>query len=226
MVSAHGELSRPEEDMWKMSWRFQNHIGGGWARICEQKEGARVELRDHMKHLWSEIGFKPENVVNEENEKSNIESQATAFTPPPAQHQARETIKQRFTGISIWNLPKDVSRQDLHKYLTTKGLPDDQVQIKSLSYKKSSSALIEEISQEVCLQMIANLHEKFYDSFGRRIYCSGISGLDSPLHSTLRSSQSSPTRNLDKSTLGHPHIPPGLSKEDQKKLESQAKTKV
>ena len=37
-------------------------IGGGWAKSCELKGGTRVELCDHIRQLWSSIGFNPEKI--------------------------------------------------------------------------------------------------------------------------------------------------------------------
>ena len=44
--------------------------GKSLAKDCETKGGERVNIGDHMKKLWAEIGFTPTNFELNEDEKS------------------------------------------------------------------------------------------------------------------------------------------------------------
>ena len=35
--------------------------GGGIAQLCEEREGPKVNLNEHMRVLWGELNYKPSN---------------------------------------------------------------------------------------------------------------------------------------------------------------------
>ena len=91
-----------------------NCLGGGWARACEEKQGFRTTMLDHMKAPWNEIGFVTSNfkldVDNNdvENLTEDIEIKDSSHFTPTHKKQAITPEKvSKVSGISIKNLPKD-----------------------------------------------------------------------------------------------------------------------
>ena len=99
--------------------------GGGWARACEEKGTPRLEMRDHMRKLWAEIGFKPDGyeLGGGEVMEEDLESEAKGFTPP-AKTQVSEEAKELFSAVQVSNLPDKVDKEDLMNMLKEHGLPE------------------------------------------------------------------------------------------------------
>ena len=191
--------------------------GGGWARSCDLKQGARVELRDHMKQLWSEIGFCPEKFELDTAGDDGADLDVTSFTPPPRAVVA-EADKAKFSGVNIRNLPKDMSLTDLQTLLEDKGLPVGHDKISLLKYKRSVGADIDSLSADVCIKLIEAINDQFYEVLDRKLYCTGVSDIASPEKSASKPPPSSPVMNLDTKSLATSSIP-GLPEVDRKKSE-------
>ena len=189
--------------------------GGGWARSCDSKGGKRIELQDHMKKLWSEVGFNPESFDIDTATIDSAELDVDNFTPPP-RGVLDETDKAKFCGINIRNLPRDISETDLLTILENRGLPTGQGKVSLHKYKRSAGADIENLSAEVCSLIIETINEKFIEDLDRRIYCSGISELTSPTKLPPNSTESAPVLNITSNSLETPSIP-GLSESDLRK---------
>ena len=84
--------------------------GGGWAKICEEKGGPRVTLREHMGNLWATIGFKPAefnletNTGGEVSEKTIEIKESGQFTPPHRSRLRESQDKDKFIGVTIKKL--------------------------------------------------------------------------------------------------------------------------
>ena len=100
-------------------------IGNGIAKECDTKGGVRVHLNDHMRKLWSEIGFVPSSFelpdsddLNEENDHPVAEAETFARVDTKAQTSVED--KDRFIGISIANFSLDLTDEDIRKFVVEK----------------------------------------------------------------------------------------------------------
>ena len=151
--------------------------GAGIARNCEQNGGQIVKLGDHMKALWDEIGFKPaeftlENQNEEEDDSVEIRENA-GFTPP---HKYRpkmsESCKKELSGVSIRNLPPEISPEQAQTFLETVGLPPGHTDISTNKLKYSTTVNVEGLEAEDCCSIIANIEGT--TAFDRKVFCRGI----------------------------------------------------
>ena len=184
-------------------------IGGGWAKSCELKGGTRVELRDHMRQLWSNIGFNPEKFEREEAQEDSADLNVKAFTPP-VRAPVSEANKTKFSGVNFRNLPKDINLSDLQTLLEDKGLPAGHDKIAIIKYKRSTGADIEGISADICNTLIEAFNGQFITLLDRKVYCTGMTDLESPLGSPSKG----PVLNLDSEALV-PNKIPGLPIENK-----------
>ena len=156
--------------------------GGGWARACEEKGTPRLEIRDHMKQLWAEIGFKPDNfelaVGSGEVLEEDVETEARSFTPP-AKAKVSQESKEQFRGVHVRNLPNQVDKVDLMQVLEEHGLPkgmEENVRVYQHG-KRTKAADIEPLSADICNLMIEKTDQKVIDIWDKKLRCIGISGL-------------------------------------------------
>ena len=156
--------------------------GGGWARACEEKGTSRLELRDHMRKLWAEIGFKPDNyelgsgeVVEEE-----VEAKARSFTPPAKAPVSKEA-KERFAAIKVCNLPDKTDMEDLMRVLEEHGLPkgmEEKVRLaKSGRKERTMAADVGPLPAEICNALIENIDGKVLAIWGKKLYCVGVTNV-------------------------------------------------
>ena len=183
--------------------------GGGWARSCDQKGGSRVELRDHMRQLWSNIGFNPDKFESDRASDDAADLDVLSFTPP-ARVAVSETAKAKFSGVYIRNFPRDMSLTDMQTLLEDKGLPVGHDKISILKYKRSVGADIEDLPADICMKLIEAVNDQFIETLDRKLYCSGVSDLVTP----EKPSHSAPVLNI----LASSNIP-GLPEAERKKIE-------
>ena len=153
--------------------------GDGIARKCEDNGGLVVFLKDHMKTLWDEIGFKPadftmEKENDEVNDKVEIRENE-GFTPA---HKGRpkmsEVNKKKLCGVSVRNLPADIAPDQAQTFLETLGLPVDHTDITTTKMKYSTTLNVEGLSPEICCTIMENVEGTI--AFDKKIYCKGIIG--------------------------------------------------
>ena len=137
-------------------------LGGGLAKDCEEKGGTKVTLREHMEILWKEIGFKPasftlDNEDNEENDEVEIRD-ARGFTPSHS-NRPKMTEKDRkyLTGLSVRNLPHDISNDQAQTFLESVGLPKDHDKIIIKKMKYSTTVDAEDLTAEICTTIMSNI---------------------------------------------------------------------
>ena len=186
--------------------------GRGWAKSCEQNSGVRVELREHMRQLWSDIGFSPENFEQKDDNGDISELGVHSHLTPPARAAVAEVDKAKFSGVNIRNLPKDITITDLQTLLEEKGLPSGHESISLIKYKRSTGADIEGLTAEVCIKLIETVNEQFEDAFDRKLFCSGMSDLVTEDPSPTKP-ECAPVLNIDNDVL-EPFNIPGLPAAD------------
>ena len=154
--------------------------GGGWARACEERGTPRLETRDHMRKLWAEIGFRPDNfelaVGSGEVMEEEVEVEARSFTPR-AKAPVSLAAKERFAGVHVGNLPKEVDKADLMQVLEAHGLPEGMEEnVKIYKHgKRSMAADIEPLTADICNLMIEKMNKKVIEIWDKLLHCSGIS---------------------------------------------------
>ena len=153
--------------------------GAGLARNCEQNGGQVVKLGDHMRALWEEIGFKPADFTlenqNDEEEGAVEIRENEGFTPA---HKYRpkmtESSKKNLTGVSIRNLPPEISPEQIQTFLESQGLPAGHTDISANKMKYSTTVNVEGLKAETGCSIMANLEGTTV--FDRKVYCKGIIG--------------------------------------------------
>ena len=157
-------------------------IGGGLAKVCEERGGNKINLRDHMKDLWNDIGFKPDTftldkeIENETMEDVPIKDKAN-FTPPHKNRSSLSNIqKSKFSGISVRNLPKDITEEEVVVFLESKGLPTNHEDISVNDTKFSTRVDVDNLESSVCCSIIENLKDTVYSQ--RKLYTRGLVVVD------------------------------------------------
>jgi hypothetical protein len=130
--------------------------GGGVAKECEKKGGARLLLTDHMKKLWTEINFAPTSFeLPEETEAERVGEDATksgdrpiSDTRVPAVKKTDITAeaKQKLTGLKINNLPLDMTEEEVVKFLKEHIKPD----IESVNFEMNKNDRNTQIARLKC----------------------------------------------------------------------------
>ena len=202
-------------------------MGGGWARSCEQNGGVKVDLRDHMRQLWLNIGFSPDNFEDKDGGDDVNELDVHSSFTPPARAGVTEVAKAKFSGVNIRNLPREMTTTNLQTFLEEKGLPAGHDKISLIKYKRSSGADIEGIPADICIKVIEAVNEQFEDAFDRKLFCSGISDLGTAEQSPSKPS-SAPVLNIDNDVLANSIIPglptADLAKAAKNTIKKQRKT--
>ena len=151
-----------------------NCPGDAIARECEQNQGPKISLLEHMKNLWGEIAFVPSsfslNTLETEDELFDAPLKSGAFGQKIDIPKPSENDKNKYRGITIRNFNPKVSNQDILNFLNKYGLPSDTPQ-DSLSFlrsEKNTCVTIEPLSPDIVMNLTAKLHfpsseEKFFD---------------------------------------------------------------
>ena len=154
-------------------------LGNGIAKECDTKGGVRVHLNDHMRKLWSEIGFVPSSFelpdsddLNEENDHPVAEAETFARVDTKAQTSVED--KDRFIGISIANFSLDLTDEDIRKFVVEKVGEEVKEHITIIREKKKAivtindSLTVEKINETMKMISFNECKLKF---FGRPLYC-------------------------------------------------------
>ena len=155
-----------------------NCPGDGWAKACEEKNGPRVTLREHMTNLWSAIGFKPSEFKLQYDEGGELLEKVVEikesgqFTPPHKSKPKECQDKDKFVGVTIKNLPKDIPEREVTLFLEGQGLDIAHPGVNIIKNFKSTKVDITDLDAKLCNTMIENIHERVF--FTRKVYCRGV----------------------------------------------------
>ena len=139
--------------------------GKGIARNCEAAGGNKMDFPTYIANMWRKIGYSPED-SSLEGKESYIEQQIGGeYTPIKV-----VSSPNRFSGISLKNLPKEHDYAKVVELLVESGLPENRRDY--ISFGLNGNVTIRNLDNEVCLLLIENLHGKKH--FSRRIYCNGL----------------------------------------------------
>ena len=171
-----------------------NCPGNGWAKACEEVEGPRVTLREHMTNLWSAIGYKPSEFKLQYEEGGEILEKVVEikesgqFTPPHKTKPKECQDKAKFVGVTVKNLPKDLPEREIVLFLENHGLGAAHPGVNITKNFRSIKVDITNLDAKVSNTLIENIHEKVF--FSRKVYCRGVvevtkvgpSNTDQPTH--------------------------------------------
>lgn len=106
--------------------------GGGYANVCEENEGIRISLANHMTKLWNEIGFTPSDFtlpeedeelqedLHEDPNQIHGDKPIVSKKPPPKKAVISEEIAAKHNGLQINNLPADLNDEEVKIFLQEK----------------------------------------------------------------------------------------------------------
>ena len=103
----------------------ENCVGEGFAKHCEDNNGTRVPLVDHMKNLWTAIGFEPrefELEIDEEGEDTDSVNDvpirdSSKFSPKINRPEPTNEDIGKYNGISIKNFPRNLDKSTIVEFL-------------------------------------------------------------------------------------------------------------
>ena len=74
----------------------------------------------------------------------------------------RQEAKERFTGVTIKNLPQGMEAGELMTMLEERGLPIglEDIEVKLYKERRKMAADIDGLSAEVCIKLIDAIHSK------------------------------------------------------------------
>ena len=102
--------------------------GKGLAKDCQAAGSQRVNLFDHMRDLWSNIGFTPSGfTLPQSDEDQNAEGEGdkpfeltSKFKTNITRTEVREEDTEKYSGITITNFSLEVTENDILKFIAEK----------------------------------------------------------------------------------------------------------
>ena len=155
-----------------------NCPGKAVAKVCGESGGERVFLSDHMKKLWSEIGFTPTSFELDVDEKTEDDIHqatkdapviaATSFPTNVQRQEVNERDVERSNGITIRNFPPHLQDKDILTFLINRGMPLNHENVNTTKGVKNTRALVEGLSPTNVQTLFRSIHfhetkTKFFD---------------------------------------------------------------
>ena len=149
--------------------------GDAVAKSCEENQGVRIELQEHMRSLWEKVGFIPQNFqLSLEDDEINdvVIKDAERFSPKINRPEASEDEKSKFNGIVLKNFPRETKKVDIINLLKSNGLDKNFTQ-DNIIFGTHGNVEICKLSATSCQEIIKNIHfpESRHKFFGKPIYC-------------------------------------------------------
>ena len=190
--------------------------GGGAARDCENNDGPKIHILDHMRTLWKDIDFTPTSFSLNVEEAEEFDVKVTEI-PSPTPKNGENQNNYAFNALTIRNFNPSLKDKEIQEFLIASGLPSDfsPNQIKYVRTEKNICVNLEPLEHDVVMNMTNNIHfpqskKKF---FNLPLYCRPITGNISPTMENsaeetldINSSTSDATQNVEKS---NPQESPG-----------------
>ena len=162
--------------------------GDAVAKNCALGGGAREFLSDHIKKLWTEIGFAPTSFELDDSDKTEDDmQQAVKDAPKINETRFPPTIKKQDHSIrdienndviTIRNLPKHLEDKEIIMFLTNSGMPIDHEDkyIAVNRGEKNAWVIISELCPANVKEMYNSIHfhetnKKFFDV---PLYCKAL----------------------------------------------------
>ena len=159
--------------------------GGALAKNCSIAGGNRVLLSEHMKKLWSLVGFTPVSFELDDDERMEDDVKQAEKDAPVKEverfpsniitQEPSERDIEKFDGITVRNIPSIVEDKDILEFLMNYGMPHDQgiENVRINRREKNTWVLIEGLNPPEVQTMFRSIHfhvtnQKFFDA---PIYC-------------------------------------------------------
>ena len=138
------------------------------AKRCEAEGGDKADFVSYILEMWSQIGYSPDITDNSSLAEISDHEAADEFTPTKC-----STSTEKFSGVSIRNLPNDADHGEVVELLVKLGLPENRKDNIKISDK--GTAIIRDIENDACIKLIDAIHMKVY--FSRKLFCNGVIAL-------------------------------------------------
>ena len=212
--------------------------GEGYAKECAENGGKRVDLAEHMKTLWQDIGFTPTTFelpsqtdpkVSEEqkHEGDTVISEENSFSRNIDRPEMNENDVIKIVGIQIRNFPVTLSEEEVVKFLMEK--VDEEITKERVNLIKKEHSMDAAIEGLDGVKVIAATKEvEFKQSkkkyFGKPLYCRILKNLTPEKHETQlppSTPSKAPTVNLQFPDPAKNQVdnPKGLVKDKLKAIE-------
>lgn len=180
----------------------RNCPGDGLARQCQAAGGVRVQLSDHMRKLWEEIGFKPTSFTLPTNEDTSDEmdkpiSENIRFGRNDPSSELNE--EERFVGMTIANINIELSDDQVKKFVADN--VSDKIEEEQIKINRDKRKIIVTITSMLTPQIIRQAMTKInFDDckekiFGRPLYCRPLRDITPVKNSSLKENKTSSTTN-------------------------------
>ena len=198
--------------------------GRGIARDCQEAAGPRTHLNDHMRKIWSEIGFNPTsfelpNGKEIDETYDNPIAESDHFRKMEQAAAVTEEDTQRYVGMSIANFSLEVSDNDIKQFVqefVSKDIEEETISIvreKKKAVVTINYSLTSEIIKDAMTKInFSDCKEKF---FGKPLYCRPLRDITPEKTSTTGTPQPA---NSERTEMGArtrepvkkiPGLPPG-----------------
>ena len=124
-------------------------VGGGIARDCNSGGGKKVDLADHMRSLWQEIGFSPTSfelpaqaesgATGDSKEGDLIISEEKSFRRQVERPSMNEDDIKKIIGIQIRNLPPTLSSEEVVTFVNEN--VDKDITLDQINFFKNEHSL-------------------------------------------------------------------------------------
>ena len=151
--------------------------GKGIAKDCHTAGGPKVYLNDHMKQLWTEIGFNPSNFelpsdFVEAGDKPILDSDSNSIDVPRFQNVADS---ERHIGLTIANFSLEVTDEEILVFVKKYVNEDINENVLDIvrDKKKSVATINHSLSAKIVQEAMSKINfeeckTKFY---GKPLYC-------------------------------------------------------
>ena len=176
--------------------------GKGMARDCDSAGGPRVNLADHMRKLWGQIGFQPASFTlptgddtSDQNDKPIAEKSRFHRNENPKVFT--EDVMEKFVGMTIANINLEVSDENVKKFISE--YVSEEIDEKEIDVVRDQRKVTVTISKTLNANTIKEAMSKinFNDCkekfFGRPLYCRPLRNITPEKVSSKDSGNISPT---------------------------------
>ena len=137
--------------------------GQAIARDCEENQGPKINILDHMRNLWSEIGFTPSSFSlnqDEDDDIFDVPLKTGAFVQKIDLPKPTEKDRNKYQGITIRNFNPKLENKDIFEFLIKHDLPSDTPSEFTSFYRtgKNTCVTIEPLSPDIVTALITKLH--------------------------------------------------------------------
>ena len=150
--------------------------GDAIAKDCGANGGGRVMLSEHMKALWTKVGFVPTTFELENDDKNEDDGQQDSViidSKFPSNINRPEPTNRDiefYNGITVKNIPNTVADKEIRTFLINHGVPHDHPNdmVRINKRDKNTFVVIDGVSPEQVQIIFHSIHfpetkQKFFD---------------------------------------------------------------